>query len=143
MKELFETVQDESIIDTSLITCADDHYEEESSDEVESFIDEMLDGDQQQEAHPYDAMFDYDGLEETNFEGKVIIGSCETIYAVGDRKPQRYGRTGTDWQKVRITLDSGSTVDVMPSDELCHVEAVPCTGSRTNRTMCAANGTKI
>ena len=40
-------------------------------------------------------------------------------------------------------LDSGSTVDVMPNDELCQVEAVPCTGSRANRTLFAANGTRI
>ena len=143
LTELFEIVQDENIIDTGLITYADDHYEEEMSDDVGSFIDEMLDGDRRQEVRPYDAMFDYDGLEETNIDGKVIIGKCETIYAVGDRKPQPYGKTGTDWQKIRITLDSGSTGDVMPSDELCQVEAVPCTGSRANRTMFAANGTKI
>ena len=31
----------------------------------------------------------------------------------------------------------------MPNDELCQVEAVPCTGSHANRTMFAANGTKI
>ena len=78
-------------------------------------------------------MFDYDGLEESNIEGKVIIGKCETIYAVGDRKPQRYGKTDTDCQKIRIPLDSGSTVDVMPSDELCQVEAVPSNRSRANR----------
>ena len=34
-------------------------------------------------------------------------------------------------------------VDVMPSDELCQVEAVPCTGSRANRTTFAANATHI
>ena len=39
LKELFEIVQDESIIETGLITYADDHYEEEMSDDVESFID--------------------------------------------------------------------------------------------------------
>ena len=31
----------------------------------------------------------------------------------------------------------------MPTDELCQVEAVPCTGSRANRTMFTANGTRI
>ena len=89
LKELFEIVQDENIIDTGLITYADDHFEEKMSDDVESFIDEMLGGDRRQEAHPYDAMFDDDGLEETNIEGKVIIGKRETVYAVGGRKPQR------------------------------------------------------
>ena len=103
----------------------------------------MLDGDRRQEVHPYDAMFDYDDLEETIPEAKAIIGECEAVYAVGDRKPQRCGTTDTDWQKIRITLGSGSTVDVIPSDELCQSEAVPCTGSRANRTMFAANGTKI
>ena len=47
------------------------------------------------------------------------------------------------WQKIRITLDSGSTVDVMPDDKLCQVDVVPCTGTRANRTMFAANGTRI
>ena len=98
------------------------------SDDIEGFIDEMLDGDRRQEVHPYEAMFDYDGLEEMNIEGKVIIGRCATIFAVGDWKPQRYGKMDTDWQKIRISFHSGSTVDVMPGDELCQVEAVPCTG---------------
>ena len=31
----------------------------------------------------------------------------------------------------------------MPSDELCQVEAFPCTGSQANTTVFAANGTKI
>ena len=31
----------------------------------------------------------------------------------------------------------------MPIDESCQIEAVPCTESRANRTMFAANGTKI
>ena len=65
-------------------------------------------------------MFDDDGREETNIEGKVIIGNCETIYAVGDRKPQRYGKTVTDWQKIRITLGSGSTVGRDSSSRLSH-----------------------
>ena len=88
-------------------------------------------------------MFDYDGLEEINIEGKVIIGNRETIYAVGDRNPQLYGKADTDRQKIQMTLVSGSTVDVMPSDELCQVEAVPCTESRANRTIFAASGPKI
>ena len=60
-----------------------------------------------------------------------------------DLKPERYGSTDTDWQKMRIKFDSGSTVDCMPNDECCQVDAVPFTGSRANRTMFAANGTKI
>ena len=32
----------------------------------------------------------------TNIEGKVIIGKCQTISAVGDCKPQPYGKTDTD-----------------------------------------------
>ena len=71
------------------------------------------------------------------------IDEYEYICAIGDRKPERYGTADAEWQKIRITLDSGSTVDVMPSDERCQVDAVPCTGSRANRTMFAANGTKI
>ena len=95
---------------------------------------------------PYDAWLDVDNLEKTipdGVEEMLHVDGHETIYAIGDRKPQRYGTADTDWQKIRITLDPGSTVDVMPNDELCQVEAVPCTGSRANRSMFAANGTKI
>ena len=65
------------------------------------------------------------------------------VYAIGDKKPEPYGSTDSEWQKIRITLDSGATVDVMPNDELCQVEAVPCTEGHANRIMIAANGTKI
>ena len=47
----------------------------------------MLNGDLRREVHPYDAMFDDDDFEETNIEGKVIIGKYESAYVVGDRKP--------------------------------------------------------
>ena len=60
-----------------------------------------------------------------------------------DKKPERRVVTDGDWQKIRITLDSGSTVDVMPDDEFCQVDVVSCTGTRTNRTMFAVNGTRI
>ena len=46
-------------------------------------------------------------------------------------------------QKIHITLESGYTVDVMPNAKLCQAEAVPCTGIRANRTMFAANGSRI
>ena len=75
------------------------------------------------------------------------IGRCvefiESVDAVGDKQPDRRIASEGGWQKIRITLDSGSTVDVMPHDEFCQVDAVPCTGSRAKRTMFAANGTKI
>ena len=64
-----------------------------------------------------------------------IVGFNETVNAVGDRQPERRVVSEGDWQKICITLDSGATVDVMPHDELCQVDAVPCTGSRANRTM--------
>ena len=61
------------------------------------------------------------------------------------RRPtgERYATADTEWQNIKITVDSGSTVDVMPSDEFYQVEAVPFKGNRTNITMLAANGTKI
>ena len=65
------------------------------------------------------------------------------VDAVGDKRPERRVESDSAWQKIGITLDSGSTVDVMPADELCQVDTVPCTGSRVNRSMFAANGTKI
>ena len=74
---------------------------------------------------------------------ELYIDEHETSFAIGDRKAERYGSTDTEWQKIRITFDSSSTVDVMPNGELCQVEAVPCTGSHANRTMFAANATKI
>ena len=95
---------------------------------------------------PYDAWFDSDNLETTIpdvVEKMLHVDGHETIYAISDRKPQRYGTADTDWQKIRITFDSGSTVVVMLNDELCQDEAIPCTGSRANRTMFAANGTKL
>ena len=49
LKELVETIPDESIIETDLITDADDHYEEEMPDDVASFIGEMLNCDLRQE----------------------------------------------------------------------------------------------
>ena len=71
------------------------------------------------------------------------VDESEAVDAIGDKRPERRVVSDGDWQKIRITLDSVSTVDVLPSDELCQMEAVPCTGSRANRTMFAANGTRI
>ena len=76
-------------------------------------------------------------------EEMLHVDGHESICAIGDRKLHRYGTADTDWQKIRITFASGSSVDVMPNDELCQVDSVPCTGSRANRTVFAANGTKI
>ena len=74
--------------------------------------------------------------------GKLIDYKDE-VCTVGDKKPVRQGERIGNWQKIRITLDSGSIVDVMPAEELCQVDTVPCTGDRANRTMFAANGAKI
>jgi hypothetical protein len=43
LKELFATMQDESIIVTDVITYVDDHCEEEMPDDVGSLLDKMLD----------------------------------------------------------------------------------------------------
>ena len=132
LKELFENIQNESIIEADLITHVDDHCMEEIPEDIESFMDEMLNSDRREEVHPYDAMLDYDDLEKTipdDVEGTLNVDGRETIYAIGDRKPQRNGTADTDWQKIRITLDSGSTVDAVSNDELCQVEATPCTGA--------------
>ena len=45
--------------------------------------------------------------------------AAEVVYAIGDKTPERYGPTDSEWQKIRITLDSGPTVDIMPNDGLC------------------------
>ena len=44
---------------------------------------------------------------------------------------------------MKIFLDSGSTVNIMPRKILPGVDEVPCTGKRAGRTMYAANGTPI
>ena len=67
----------------------------------------------------------------------------ELVCAVGDKEPSHQPRPGRDWKKIRICHDSGSTVDVMPDEELCEVDTTPCTGPRAGRNMFAANGTRI
>ena len=67
-------------------------------------------------------------------EMACVIGGSQTLKSTESED----GR-----QKIRITTDSWSTVDVMPSEELCQVDTVPCTGARANRTMSGANGTRI
>ena len=59
----------------------------------------MLDSDRRQEVQPYDAMFDYNNLEKTTpdvVEETLIVDGRETVYAIGERKPQRYGTADTD-----------------------------------------------
>ena len=82
-------------------------------------------------------------LLEYDDESHRHVDESEAVDAIGDKRPERRVVSDGDWQKVRITLDSASTVDVMPNLELCQVEAVLCTGSRANRIMFAANGTRI
>ena len=48
----------------------------------------------------------------------------DTVNTDGDKKPERRVEKVGDWQKIRITSDSGSKVDVMPADELCQVDTV-------------------
>ena len=48
-----------------------------------------------------------------------------------------------EWKVVRVTLDSGATIDIMPEDKLRHVPITPCTGTRRGRNLVAANNTPI
>ena len=41
-------------------------------------------------------------------ESRQHVDELEAVYAIGDKKPERRGTTDGDWQKIRITLDSGS-----------------------------------
>ena len=102
LKEHFENIEDENIIDKDLMAHDDDSFKEEMLEEVESFIDEMLNSDRHHGACPYDALFDFDNLKKTIldvFEEMLHVDGHETIYAIGDRKPQHYGTANTDWQK--------------------------------------------
>ena len=72
--------------------------------------------------HPYEAWFDFGNLEKTIpdvAKEMLHVDGHETIYAIGDRKFQRYVMVDTDWQKIRITFGSESTVDVVLNDEFC------------------------
>ena len=62
---------------------------------------------------------------------------------IGGVQTRKSTESEDGWQKIRITIGSGSTVDVMPSEDLCQVNTVPCTGARANRTIFVANGTRI
>ena len=82
-------------------------------------------------------------LLECDDESNQHADQSDAVDAIGDRIPERRVVTDGEWQKIRMTLDSASTVDVMPDDGLCQFDAVPCTGTRANRTMSAANDTRI
>ena len=48
-----------------------------------------------------------------------------------------------EWKKVRVTLDSGATIDIMPEEMLQHIKVGRCTGARRGRKLVAANNTPI
>ena len=70
------------------------------------------------------------------------IRDTEFVCGVSTPDPPRPEK-GFQWKKMRVTMDSGSHVDVMPSDEMPHIKPSECTGSRKGRRMIAANGTLI
>ena len=89
LKELFENISDENIIDEDPMAHVDDSFQEEIPKEFKSFINKMLDNDRHQGVHPYDAMFDFENLEKTIpdvVEEMLHVDGHETIYAIGDRK---------------------------------------------------------
>ena len=47
------------------------------------------------------------------------------------------------WVKMKVAMDSGATIDVMPEGECAHIEPVPCTGQRKGKRLAAANNTPI
>ena len=47
------------------------------------------------------------------------------------------------WRKLKVAMDSGANVDVMPDDVCEHVPIETCTGSRKGKRLAAANGTTI
>ena len=57
--------------------------------------------------------------------------------------PDNPAGKGFRWKKMRVTMDSGSHVDVMPMDEMPHISPTECSGVRKGRRMVAANGTHI
>ena len=64
------------------------------------------------------------------------------VCAVGDPSSSE-SQEWNVWKRMGVTMDSASTVDVMPEGELCEVDTVPCTGVRAGRKLFAANATKI
>ena len=137
-------VDDDEVIERSTSSDEQILVQEEIMDpELENFIDNILREDYYICGFCDGTGLDYFSDECPRCDGLGTIVDCiDTVNAVGDAKPGRVEKVG-DWQKIRITLDSGSTVDVMPADELCQVDTVPCTSSRANRSMFAANGTRI
>ena len=136
LSEEFEVIDDDEPIIVQ---------EENMDPELEGFIDDIL-----REEDIICRFCDGTGLDYFGHECPMCDGLCKfvdniaAVNAVGGASSRgRVVENIGDWQKIRITLDSGSTVDVMPSDELCQVDTVPCTGSRANRSMFAANGTRI
>ena len=47
------------------------------------------------------------------------------------------------WRRLRVAMDSGANVDVMPEDVCEHVPVGQCTGPRRGKKLAAANGTLI
>ena len=95
--------------------------EEIMEPELENFIDNILREDDYICRFCDGTGLDYFGHECPMCDGLGKIVDCiDTVNAVGDASSR--GRTAEkvgDWQKIRIALGSGSTVDVMPADELC------------------------
>ena len=118
---------------------------------MEEFIEDTLQEDEAICCLSEGSGLEFFGGECTLCDGIGKLVDCEdnshehgdTAYTVGDKKPERHVEKVGDWKKICITLDSGSTVDFMPADELCQVDTVPCTGSRANRSIFAANGTRM
>ena len=62
---------------------------------------------------------------------------------MGEGMPTTSASPGMRWERVRITMDSGSTVNVMPKELLAAVEVRPAGSKGGGGKMVAANGTLI
>ena len=47
------------------------------------------------------------------------------------------------WRKLKVAMDSGANVDVMPESACEHIPIKPCTGPRRGKRLAAANGSVI
>ena len=116
-----------------LYQAAEQEHEHEDNLKLDSLLD-MMDGEQEEEV--------------MEWKDVCLDDICPVDDSSGAKKGNGFiGRKQGDgpgeWRQVKVTKDSGATVDVMPADWLPHVPVTPCTGPRKGKRLAAANNTVI